>query len=393
MSQRVEQHPYSLQIQLLEHGGQCQPLIWHWPVDAQGGVTLADVLQELPDIDEVSLNHSQDCKIELAYTSAMTVWSLTNFSVEMICLHNGQILPMGQSVRLSHADDIEFGFTHLRISLAETSASNQSISDINDSQSLLAIVHTHVGAGIHVDNMSDASIEPGMQDVALLGTAESAQESAAALAELVPAHHVGIMFNEETQRQGYERGNFSELFLHNANTDDLSLILPTVVNESESLSDLIEKKNPSSEFGDLIEQLHQRYLARLRNPYAVNEMDLGSLQEQPVDQRRSHDDEFSHLCDLGHTGDIHELLTGKETTLKLMAHFDQLGYSDILNAESFDSVMHLFAPDDLKIIATTTQSSIPNLTRLEHHSIAIDSNMDSLAVTGKLSHVENVEGQ
>jgi len=394
MSPHLERHLYSLQIHVLEHIGQYQQFVWHWPTDAQGGITLAEVLQELPDVDEVALEQARACKIELAHSATMSVWRLTNFSTELICLHNELLLTTGQSVHLSQGDDIEFGFTHLRISLAETLSSQQHVFGIADPQIHLTMVNPHCGADVDNINMSEGLLEPSMQEVTSLVTIESAQESAAALAELVHLHHVDTMFNVKIQSQEYEQTNFSELILQNVNTDDLSLILPTVISESESLSELIEKKNRSSEVNDPIKQLYQRYLARLRNPYAVNTEQLDSWQEQQVNYQRSRPDEFAHLRDLGGTGDIHELLIGKETTPDLLAHFDQLGETNILIPESFDSVTHLFAPDELKGIASTiNQSSIPNLTRLEHHSMAIDSNMDSLSVTSKLANAEKWEMQ
>lgn len=392
MSRHLEQHPYSLQIHVLEYIGQYQKFVWHWPVDIQGSITLAEVLQRLPDMDEVGLKQARACKIELTHSSATSVWWLTNFNTEMICLHNDVLLPAGQSVRLSQGDDIEFGFTHLRISLTETLSSKLQAVGVNDPQVDLVMESPHEGLDVHDKNMIDGQLESDIQEVTSLGTIESPQESAVALTQLVHAHLVATRSNTKNQIAVHQQSELGSLFVQSTSTDELSRILSAVVNEPEPLSDLIEKKNRFSETNDLIDQLHQKYIARLRRPFLVNAEQIDSWQELKVNQLRDQDDEFVHLRQRGNTGDIYELLAGKETTPRLLAHFDQLGEANILLPESFESVIHLFAPDELKSVSSTTnQSSIPHLTRLEHHSMAIDSNMDSLSVTSKLANVEKWE--
>lgn len=368
MSLFMDQHSPSLQIQVLEHRGHRQQIVWHWPTQAEGMVTLAEVLQDMPDMDACTLKQAHACKIEMLNGPALPVWYLTNASSEFACMHNGAQLPAAQSVRLSSGDDVEFGFTHFVVVLAEAEPGRQHAFCIDDPQT---------GLNGAIRNGSDYSMprtrSGPTQQPQYLSPTDSAQACEAALAELV-----------NTQQK-------SGALFASSDGDQLAAIHPAVTQEYEFQSALATKSDGLPEEVDPLDHLHEQYLARLRNSNPGNTGHTETWQEYRADQRRSHEDEFALLRERGGTGAVHELLSGVENTDDLLAGFDQLNDVNVLAPETFGCVMHLFAPAELKATeSTVAQAILPELTRLEHHGMAIDSDMTCLTV---MKNTDNPERQ
>ena len=392
MSSFPQQHRYSLEILLLKHSGQYQQFVWHWPVDMQGSITLAEVLQELPNINEAELEQARAFNIELTQISQESVWRLKNFSDGTPFFHNDLLLSAGKSVRLLQGDDIKFGSIHCRISLVETSPFKNFIFDIDKQHIDLTTCNAHNTLDVQTVSTEYGNLESARQEALHLITSESFQESAAALTDLAHTHLIASSSDGETLELVHQQTVFSGLFIQSNSLDDLSRIFPRAVNFSDTPQDLIEHGDHLLEINDPIEQLHQHYLAKLQNPFLIQNDQLDPWQVQDVNLQQGQDDEFTLLLQCGNKGSIYELLTDHETTPRLLAHFDQLGETNILIPDNFESVMDLFAPDELKNTSSKRNpSGIPPLTRKEHHYMAIDSNMDSLNVTSKFSQDDKGE--
>ena len=77
---------------------------------------------------------------------------------------------------------------------------------------------------------------------------------------------------------------------------------------------------------------------------------------------------------------LDDLLALPQSIGSVMQALDGLGGVDVLAPDSFDSVMHLFAPEGLKgpvqeSLERLVQQSLPGLTQREHHSLSLDSAM------------------
>ena len=138
---------------------------------------------------------------------------------------------------------------------------------------------------------------------------------------------------------------------------------------------------------DPLSSLHEAYLRRLRSPlYNDPQEHWQSIQRT---ERMQTQDPLQHLQKLaGADPGLSDLLGQSHNIEDTMASFDQLSAVDILAPEPFDSLMHLFAPDEFvpphpsqanaassAERAETMDALLPGLTRREHHSLSLDSAM------------------
>lgn len=366
----------SLQIQILEHTGLHQHLVWHWPEQTQSELSLAEVLHSLPGIDASTLSQASQCKITRTWSQNLSAWWLTNSGTELICILNGQPLPLAQAVRLMHFDDIEFGLSHLRVVLTEAPTSYAHSSGIDDPEVPLAENDSkHTSQPVLYER-----VEPRLGEAALSTSVETLQECADALSELDVSQHEDNLFGIA----GRDRKQ-----------DDLSHLLKPLSSTAITTSAQFKSVSENgvgliADMNDPLEKLHQHYLEHLRNPFQPA---VTAWQENHSNQQQDSRDAFASLRSAAGFGSVHELLNGKEKTNELLASFDQFSDNNVLAPETFDSVIQLFAPAEFQTAkANLNAGSLPGLTRSEHHSLAIDSSMDDL-ITRSNSDESGKRGQ
>ena len=99
-----------------------------------------------------------------------------------------------------------------------------------------------------------------------------------------------------------------------------------------------------------------------------------------ADQARQVDPVQHWMKAAGSSSSLDDLLGQQHGIDSVIQGLDPLGGADVLAPESFDSVMHLFAPDGLRApvqesLQKLVQHSLPGLTQREHHSMSLDSAM------------------
>jgi hypothetical protein len=130
---------------------------------------------------------------------------------------------------------------------------------------------------------------------------------------------------------------------------------------------------------DPLQALHARYLTRLRYPERDDAQDLWQDLVRG-EQSKQADPMQQWMQAAGTAQGLDDLLGQSQHIASVMDGLDALGESDVLAPEHFDSVMHLFAPADLRQPApeaqqTQMQHKLPGLTRREHHNLSVDSAM------------------
>ncbi|MBC3933686.1 TagK domain-containing protein [Undibacterium curvum] len=369
MNQHDHLHTQSLQIQILEHTGKHQQLVWRWPANVQTEMSFADVLQTLPGIDNLTLGQASYCKITCTRSQDSLAWWLTNTGAEFTCTLNGQPLAPAQTVRLMQSDDIEFGLSHLRIVLTEALAHDSKLDGIDD---LRASFAHDASQGAAYER-----IEPGLEAPVLSTSRESLQECAAGLSELAGNEMVINLLGKAGQ--GHDQHDLTRLLMQSSFSADSTLVPAEAEVRRQPVSGSETEMAALSDRCDPLDQLHQHYLERLRNPFQSADT---AWQENHCNQQQGGEDAFSNLQSAAGFGGVHELLSGSESTQNLLASFDQVNDSNLLAPASFECVMHLFAPADLQTLAATQHAgSLPGLTRSEHHFLAIDSSMDELIIS------------
>jgi hypothetical protein len=129
---------------------------------------------------------------------------------------------------------------------------------------------------------------------------------------------------------------------------------------------------------DPLVTLHGRYLDKLRNP---TQGEAGEVWQDMVRGGPAHevDPMQQWMQAAGKRTSLDDLLGQKHSIASVMDGLDPMGSSDVLAPEPFDSVIHLFAPENLRApehaLHKQPHHSLPALTQREHHSMSLDSAM------------------
>lgn len=172
----------------------------------------------------------------------------------------------------------------------------------------------------------------------------------------------------DAEREGLARSDFTDLI---ALEPQESVPAPAQQAQPRSSAEAA----PSSQ--DPLAVLHARYLAKLRNP-ALAEAEDHWQDLVRAEQLRQGDPMQQWMQAAGASPGLDDLLGQQHSIASVLESLDALGGSDVLAPEPFDSVMHLFAPENLRAqesLQSLVQHSLPGLSQREHHSMALDSAM------------------
>lgn len=335
-------HTHGMALLALEHHGQSCDAVWVWPQGAQS-VGLHAVLQTM-ELEGVSTDASEPdvrrhCMLQRVGTPAQPIWLLGNVSREVLCSVNLRTLSAGQQVRLAHGDLIEIGLTRFEVRL-------QSDGGLADSR--VPAESTPLLDGFELTDLA------GEEDVFSQLHGMSLAPKRSDFHDLIAPEPQGAKHHVQT--------------LPEANLPVAADVVPVV------------------EF-DPLEALHAQYLRKLRDPSASDSLDLWTDVQR--DAAAFERDPMQSLMDeAGTRSGLDDLLGQPQSIAVVLDSLQVLGSTDLLAPDPFDSVMRMFAPEDLRqpeldSLESIVRKSLPDLTRREHHNMAVDSAMPSISDTFK----------
>lgn len=326
--------PFQL-IGLQHHG---QALDWQWDGSAaQAETPLSQVLQTLDALSPAVREHSHALQLQRQRGAVADTWWLYGAAGDWVCTLNGKALPLQQTVRLNDGDVIEIGFVRLQVKLQAAAALPVPASSASG----------HNAADTSAFELVDLALGDGRQP----------------------------------SREGSQKPDDDISDLINDNTAEPAMQTPVAatVAANPTQTPLVADKASV----DPLSSLHEAYLRRLRSPLYNDPLEhWQSIQRT---ERMQTQDPLQHLQKLaGADPGLSDLLGQSHLIADTMASFDNLSAVDILAPEPFDSLMHLFAPEEFvqaqathnaDSVDTPMATLLPGLTRREHHSLSLDSAM------------------
>ena len=308
------------------HRGLALDAVWIWPVGGQSvgmDVVLACIATVQVDDDDTT----RYCKLQRLGADDQPIWLLGNGSRDLVCSVNARTLSAGQQVRLDHGDVIEIGFTRFEVCLTGQGG-------VTDAQTFVEPMRTSAG-----DEGFDLTL---LADVPRTPFGAAAQESSSGHADF----------------------------------SDLIPMEPVSATRPRQPVAGVSAQDP-------LEVLHQQYLHKLHNPSAADN-DLLWVDITRGDPRALVDPLQSLMEAAGPHNGLDDLLGQPQSIHSVLQSLNPVGAQDVLAPETFDSVMHLFAPEGLRqreaeSLELLVQRSLPGLTRKEHHSLSVDSAMPYLS--------------
>ena len=370
-----------LELFVLQHRGREIDFSWQWPA-ATIRISFADVLSALDDVDAEFMEQARAFTLQRTGSAQQTVWHLGNGSKALQCSVNARVLPTACQQRLSHGDEIEMGLMRLLVSLESaqerpallsqeapqaTSPAAQdmagfALTDL-DATSATAALANPEQQGLKKSDFGDL-IALNPEDHAALSSAKSSPAKATdpqpPASQPAPARPAGA---EEAPKAPSYAEKVSGLLAQ--------------FQEGAQIPDAAD-----TPMADPLVTLHGRYLDKLRNPT------LGDAGEVWQDKARGGptrqvDPMQQWMNAAGKRAGLDDLLGQPHSIASVMDGLDPMGSSDVLAPEPFDSVMQLFAPDNLRTPEQTRHTqpprSLPTLTQREHHSMSVDSAMPFVA--------------
>ena len=307
----------------LGHRGDTFDFVWTWPAGART-VNLAAVLQTSSLSDEALLGALQSCNLHQMGDDKQPIWVLGNSSRDVLCSVNSRTLSAGQQVRLEHGDHIEVGLTRFQVRMLEGTQS---------------------------------AIKPAPEAVELLDAFDLTD-----LARPDEVHHFSHLHTDISAR---------------SDISDLISLEPAAAPAAQRPT---EAAVPPK--ADPLEALHAQYLKKIRDPLSVEHEDLWSDVSRSATEHKI--DPMQSLMDAaGSASGLDDLLGQPQSIASVIDSLNTLSSTKLLDPEPFASVMHLFAPENLRqleqdSLEAIVQRSLPGLTRQEHHSLAVDSAMPPL---------------
>lgn len=263
------------------------------------------------------------CRIDLQGRS----WQLSNDSHSLACALNGARVPAGTNVSLADGDVLEVGLLRFVVEL-ESADANATAFDLRD----LASPPAH---GRH----SGASDDPfGVLDI----DGARPQPQSDPLADLLGESPTAT------------RQTVAPASMH---------LLPVVTAPAS--------RTAPDRADALFDELHEGFVRAVRDP--TRDAENAIWETSPA---LAGETALTTLEDM--TRDavtayplVRDMLQKPQTIGQILEGFDTLGRAQILDVDEPDEVLRLFAPE----LARGTQTSIPSLTRREHHALSPDSPM------------------
>ncbi len=325
--------PTGLCLRITHCRGVAVDAVWSWPTGRQQ-VSVQEVLAVLDEPSESWLEEA--LKIVVVQEGA-NVWRLSQASDLMLCTCNGVPLKAGQTVLLQHHDALELGLCHLQV-LTEPEhphgANTAWVADFEWGQ----LVARH-GAG-RAPSVPDAVPADAVMDLLPDALDAARPQLAPQITQVQPQVRVAVPLDSTPQQTG--------------------------------LTDVEQA----------FQGLHAQYLQRLMDP--LSPMGLPSWQAMATHQSGQASDPFQDILDQAEQGPTIPQLLGQSVQIQsVMSQLDALAEGDILEPEAHVSVLHLFAPEELRDAVT---HQVPSLNRQEHHGMALDSAMAAAAAPQATFH-------
>lgn len=154
--------------------------------------------------------------------------------------------------------------------------------------------------------------------------------------------------------------------------DSTASVLLQAVEQPERVQSLSPANDP-------LHDLHTRYLEKLKNPHQADMAEawqdmVRSAQAEHIDPLQKWMDAAASQPTLG------DLLQPLRSMEQLVQGMDTLSSKDLLAPESFENILQLFAPEQLRqqvkdAVRGLPQGALPELTQREHHTLSLDSAM------------------
>ena len=394
----------SVELFVLQHRGQEVNHCWEWTQgpDTQTlpmlrpahqfptQVGFDTILSGVPGLDADTLQQAAFCTLHRMGSPQQAVWVMGNSGHSLACSVNARMLATGSQLRLEHGDEIELGLTRLLVSLEPShEMPGRADTDLPQRSSLppsperadalpgfaLTDLDAPPESATLIDPQHQGLKRSDIGDLISLDPEVSVPDSAppTALAtpyggtptpELQPIHAPSVQPAQTALSVAEHATSYAE------SASSLQATLLGRANRPERVG--VAATDP---LGDL----HARYLDKLRNPTRA---DVGDAWQNLVrgDQARQVDPVQHWMKAAGSRSSLDDLLGQQHGIDSVIQGLDPLGGADVLAPESFDSVMHLFAPDGLRApvqesLQKLVQHSLPGLTQREHHSMSLDSAM------------------
>ncbi len=348
----------SLRLLDFQHHGQALRLVWEWPAHAQ----LVGFDEIMTLVNDVSpwLNQMRFCSMTRTGSASQPMWWLGIRTHEMACSVNGQRLAVGQQVRLNHGDEIVLGLTRCAVELDRVHPSRGVAGDASSP------------SPDHLDDFELTELD-ALMDTTGLSASELERLDRSAFGDL-------ISLNPE-QKVIPAPGAVAMPSLVQPPATPKTVLEPAW-EPAPATPQTADPPTPPTPAGPL-EALHAEYLLRLHDPNHVQ--DQHSFWRDVVRRNQSSDtDPLQDLMDAAGTHpSLDDLLGQSQNINHVLAGLDTLSHRNVLEPEAFENVIRLFASGPPRVdvlnmtesIETLVQRSLPGLTRREHHSMSLDSNM------------------
>jgi len=325
-----------LELHGLQHHGQAFDHVWQWPPAAEC-VHFEDILHACPLHNFSLMPHLDACTLRRCGEASQTVWQFSTGSSDIACNVNSTALDPGAPRELHDGDILEVGLYRFRV---------------------------------HIPCAAQAAPNP-LNDFRLTDLD-------------APVHEPFAAVNTTAQF----RTDFADLISLSLEQNPL----PSAQQASAfaaPAADAAATQAPSLASADPLDTLHAQYLRKLRDP-AYNGDDAVWQNLVQAKEVSTSADAFEDIKTEAGPSQILEDLLGQSRSIDdVLAGLGTIGVEDVLTPEPFDSVIHLFAPQDLQPkaaanlvqdpLAQLVQNSLPSLTRREHHSLTLDSAMPIFA--------------
>lgn len=379
------------QLRMLQHRGQDLDVVWTWPMYMER-VEFTSVMLVFSGVDDALLQQAMHCSLQCAGDPDHPTWWIVTNHTEVLCAINGIPLGLGQLQRLDHGDVIELGLSRFMVNLRGEPGLRET------SAQLAQPADSANGSGVSASTMPLAPPPPELPGAS----------TPFDLTDL--AHGTGVPVLRDALSPGLHGGHKSDAFDDliaaapseaGATASDKAMVAEQPVSRPPETSAQPSRKNPDTDAqrglplpnapdpkkdsNDPLQILHAEYLKRLVDPAASDTSDL--WQDVARAAAVANTDAWQHLKQsAGQQVHFDDLLGQSESIDDVLAGLDRVGDSNILSPESFDSVMHLFAPahlqpprpgtlDILQTLLPPVAVDLPGLTRREHHSLSLDSAM------------------
>jgi hypothetical protein len=339
----------SLRLRLTHSGGEIRNGTMRIPA---AGAGMADALQLCGERQsEAQWRVANMCRI--AWSDEAGGWQLTNNSQTLMCVCNGERVRVGAPVFIAIGDTLELGLLRFLVETDEVGeAHGQAVHSevVRGDRQMGGTSRPHAPA-TPVEHFPPAF---DLRDLAARDDKYGSLESPAdALAD--PFGVLGIAGAQSRPT-----------------ADVLAELLGEIPRSTASATSFAHTPSPPPERGRptaLLDELHDEFVRVVRDPDQLagrtdweGFLAFGAEPAPTLDELRKQAELYPLLRDI---------LLPREGIDRIIEDFEPLARSGLLDTENPEDVLNLFAPE----LARDARTSLPSLTRREHHELSPDSHI------------------